>query len=110
MNIHKFQTRVFDAITIILYILYFIVVMGLSANAPEYIDTLQYYLKIYISLFLIIRFNNFRQIQFTELDRKIAFNAGVFLFSATLLNQFVQYFRPFFQSLQQKWLKGKTKE
>lgn len=83
--------------------------MGLSANAPEYINTLQYYLKIYISLFLIIRFNNFRQIQFTELDRKIAFNAGVFLFSATLLNQFVQYFRPFFKTSNKNGLSEKQK-
>ena len=84
----------FDALSILVYILYFIVVMGLSAKAPEYLADLQYYLKIYISLFLIIRFNNFRHIEFTDLDRRIAFNAGVFLFTATLLNTIVQHYGP----------------
>ena len=96
MNINKFQIKVFDYLSIVLYILYFAVVMGLSAAAPIYIEDLQYYLKIYISLFLIIRFNNFRQIEFTELDRKIAFNAGIFLLSATMLNQLVTFFAPKF--------------
>ena len=94
MNITKFQIKMFDYLSILLYVLYFAVVMGLSVNAPKYIEDLQYYLKIYISLFLIIRFNNFCHIEFTELDRKIAFNAGVFLFSATTLNQLVTYFGP----------------
>ena len=94
MNITKFQIKMFDYLSILLYVLYFAVVMGLSVNAPKYIEDLQYYLKIYISLFLIIRFNNFRHIEFTELDRKIAFNAGVFLFSATTLNQLVTYLGP----------------
>ncbi len=91
MNITKFQIKTFDYLSIVLYILYFAVVMGLSVNAPRYIEDLQYYLKIYISLFLIIRFNNFRQIEFTELDRKIAFTAGIFLLSATILNQLVEF-------------------
>jgi hypothetical protein len=94
MNAHTFQMWVFDIVSILLYFLYFALIMGLSVNAPQYIDDLQYYLKIYISVFLIIRFNGFRSITFTELDRKIAFNAGVFLFTATLLNQFVRYYKP----------------
>jgi len=92
MNLHNFQIRMFDTLSIIVYILYFLVVMGLSAKAPQYLADLQYYLKIYISLFLIIRFNNFRHIEFTDLDRKIAFNAGVFLFTATLLNTIIQHY------------------
>jgi hypothetical protein len=96
MNIAKFQTKMFDYLSILLYVLYFAVIMGLSVNAPRYIEDLQYYLKIYISLFLIIRFNNFRHIEFTELDRKIAFNAGIFLLSATILDQLVAFIAPKF--------------
>jgi len=51
MNLHNFQIRMFDTLSIIVYILYFLVVMGLSAKAPQYLADLQYYLKIYISLF-----------------------------------------------------------
>ena len=42
---------------------------------------------MYVSLFLLYRFNVFRKITFTDLDRKIAFSAGVFLFATTALNQ-----------------------
>jgi hypothetical protein len=37
----------------------------------------------------------FRKIKFTELDRKIVFSAGVFLFTTTALNQVLtQYLDP----------------
>ena len=37
-----------------------------------------------ISLFLIIRFNPFRNIKFTDFDSKIAFDAGIFLLASIL--------------------------
>jgi hypothetical protein len=52
-----------------------------------YLDNVDYYAKLYVSLFLLYRFNVFRKITFTDLDRKIAFSAGVFLFATTALNQ-----------------------
>ena len=86
----KAQSQLFDIITIITWILYIIVVLGLSANAPQYLDDLQYYIKIYISLFLIWRFNPFRRVKFTYLDAKIAFNAGIFLIMTTFIGSIIQ--------------------
>ena len=43
-------------------------------------------LKIYVSLFLIYRFNDFRTIKLTDLDRKIGFNAGVLLIGSDIVN------------------------
>ena len=57
--------------------------IGISKTAPMYLDDFDYYVKIYISLFLLWRFNMFRKIEFNELDRKIAFSAGLFLFTST---------------------------
>jgi hypothetical protein len=72
--------------------LYFIIALGLSSKAPEYLSTLDYFLKIYVSLFLIYRFNPFRKIKFTELDRKVAFSAGFFVLATTTVNQILIYY------------------
>jgi hypothetical protein len=51
---------------------------------------MNYYFNIYLCLFLLWRFNPFRKLDtFTELDRKIAFSAGVFIMTTTALNQYI---------------------
>lgn len=92
-SLHEFQNHMFDIVSIVLYILYVGILLGVSTRAPQYLETVQYYLKVYISLFLVIRFNGLRDIQFTELDRKIAFTAGIFLLSSTVLTRVISYFR-----------------
>jgi cytochrome c biogenesis protein CcdA len=88
LKLHKFQEHIFDFTFLIIYILYFAIALGLSATAPKYLSFLDYYVKIYVSLFLIWRFNPFRHVKFTSFDRKIAFNAGIFvLFATTSINQ-----------------------
>ena len=85
---HKVQEHIFDFTFVIIYILYFLIALGLSATAPKYLSFLDYYVKIYVSLFLIWRFNPFRDVKFTSLDKKIAYNAGLFiLFATTSINQ-----------------------
>ena len=80
---HKVQENIFDFTFIIIYVLYFLIALGLSATAPKYLSFLDYYVKIYVSLFLIWRFNPFRNSKFTSLDKKIVFTSGVYLFFAT---------------------------
>lgn len=92
-KITKFQERTFDFIWYLIYFLYILIALGLSANAPNYLSTLDYYVRIYVSLFLILRFNPFRNVQFTELDKKIAFSAGVFVLATTALNQILENFK-----------------
>lgn len=87
-KLHKFQENIFDFTFLIIYILYFAIALGLSATAPKYLSFLDYYLKIYVSLFLIWRFNPFRHVKFTSFDKKIVFNAGIFvLFATTSINE-----------------------
>jgi len=64
-------------------LIYILSAIGITKTAPTYLDDFDYYVKIYISLFLLWRFNMFRKIEFNELDRKIAFSAGLFLFTST---------------------------
>ena len=85
-NIYKFQYNLFTIIIYITWALYISILLGLSVNAPQYLDDLQYYVKIYVSLFLIYRFNPLRRVNFTRLDAKIAFSDGLFLITTTAIN------------------------
>ena len=89
-HLNDLQEKIFDLILIISYILIFISYFNLSDSAPTYLETLDYYIKIYICLFLIWRFNPFRKVNtFTDLDRKISFSAGMFIITTTTLNQYL---------------------
>ena len=92
---HKFlifQEKTFDFVIKISFILLLVTLFGFSQKAPEYLSTLDYYLKIYICLFLIWRFNPLRsKFQFTNLDAKISFNAGLFILASTALNEYVKF-------------------
>ena len=47
-----------------------------------------YFLKVYVSLILIYKFNGFKsykKIILSDIDKKIIFNGGVFLFLTTLV-------------------------
>jgi hypothetical protein len=85
-DIDKIQHKVLDFVTFFTYFLYILVAFGLSATAPKYLDDLLFYTKIYVSGFLIYRFNPFRRIKFTSLDAKIGYNAGIFLLATTIIN------------------------
>jgi hypothetical protein len=88
-DVHLFQNRLVDLIQIITISLYIIISFGLSTVAPQYLSYLQHFLKIYVSLFLIYRFNDFRKVKLTELDKKIGFNAGILLIGSDIINYIV---------------------
>jgi hypothetical protein len=91
-NVHNLQYNLFIFVTYLSWFLYIVILLGLSINAPEYLYDLQYYVKLYVSLFLVLRFNPLRKVKFTELDKKIAFSAGLFLLATTAINEiFVSY-------------------
>ena len=86
----NYQERTFDFTISIAFVLLIVTLFGFSQKAPEYLSIIDYYLKIYICLFLIWRFNPLRKrYEFTELDRKIAFSAGLFILTTTALNQYL---------------------
>jgi len=85
-TLHKYQELGFDIFIILTYILIFLYVSGISMTAKTHLDTIDKYIRIYICLFLMYRFNPFRtNYEFTSLDRKIAFSAGLFIFTSSVL-------------------------
>ena len=62
--------------------------IGVGVSKPIWMTTIDYYLKIFISLFLLYRFNPFRQqIIMQELDRRVIFTGAVIIFTSTILNK-----------------------
>jgi len=91
LKLHEAQSRFFNLFIYISYALLFISALGISQTAPKYLDSMEYYVRIYICLFLMWRFNPLREkVEFTELDRKIAFSAGAFILTTTALNQYLE--------------------
>jgi len=71
------------------YIFYALSFFNLYSGAIDYFHSVRSYLTIYVSLFLIIRFNPFQKKNFTEFDRKVVFTAGTFLLTTTALSEII---------------------
>ena len=93
-KLQDIQEKIFNIFIYLSYILIIISALGFSDSAPKYLEYSDYYVRIYICLFLIWRFNPLRsKYEFTDLDRKIAFSAGVFILTATYLNEYLNYMK-----------------
>ena len=83
----KIQERGFDLFIIISYMVYIFAAFGVAFISPKYITALDFWVKIYICLFLLVRFNPFSgKIKFTDLDRKISFSSGILLATSIIVN------------------------
>ena len=93
-KINDVQDFFFTIVIVITYILIIISSLGLSNSAPTFLSNMDYYVRIYICLFLIWRFNPItHNHHFTDLDRKIAFSAGIFILTTTVLNDYLNSFK-----------------
>lgn len=79
------QNILFDIALIIWFVLLGFTHFRVFESAPHYLDTVNTAIKIYISLFLLWRFNDFRKVEFTNLDKKIIFNGALYLLFSTVL-------------------------
>lgn len=76
----KNQERIFDLFVIFTYIFYGSAIIGVSFIKPSLFLTVDYLAKIYVALFLILRYNPFfKKPKYTRLDRKVSFHAGIFI-------------------------------
>ena len=88
--IYYIQNHAFNIFIVITWISVVTLSLGFTIINPEYVSMMTYYIKIYICLYLMYRFNRFRKVEFTELDRKIVFSAAVFIFTTTALDKYLQ--------------------
>ena len=92
LNIYLFFFQFCVYLTYILIILY--IIGAYKGDPTEYLKKVDNYAKIIISLFLMWKFNFLRsKIKFTEIDRRIVFQSGLFLFLTTSIDAYlINYF------------------
>jgi hypothetical protein len=63
-------------------------IIGFFTDKPSGFLAINFVIKILFSLYLIYRFNSYRKhkIQFTDLDRKICYSAGVYIFTFSFVD------------------------
>lgn len=88
----KYHEIVFDSALTLSYILYIVAFFRIRDYNPQYLDLLQEYMKYYVTVFLLIRFNPFIKSQFTEFDRKVVFSSAIFLLTTTTFTQYAKRF------------------
>lgn len=75
------------------WILYFISLLTTLTFGDKYLPLLREGLKIYIALFLLIRFNPYlHQHPCNNFDKQIAFQAGIFLITTSIINNIIEYY------------------
>ena len=93
---NKFYENIFFYAINLSFILYIFAFLGIGNIAPQYLEYLQYGLKIYVSMILIILYNpfTFKERTLNNFDRQIVFTSGIFLFlSTTLLDGIENYLK-----------------
>ena len=85
--------NLFVSFVVLFYAFAILSALGVYPNAQKYVETMDYYMRIYICLFLIWRFNPFSAHRFDKLDKQIAFHAGVIILTTTALNKYLTLFR-----------------
>jgi hypothetical protein len=91
----NFHTSTYLWAVFIIHLTYAIVLVGLVEAEPSYLTTIEYYVKVYVSIFLILRFNPYYHTrQFTETDRRIVFSAAIFIVTTSVLKHVIEEYRP----------------
>jgi hypothetical protein len=89
---NKISERINSFLKYFSYIFYTIIIasyIGVGIAVPSIMITVNNYLKVGIGLFLVYRFIPFRDnITFDELDRRVAFSAGMFILTTTVLDKY----------------------
>jgi hypothetical protein len=90
---YSLQYKLFTLFLVLFYAFAILSALGLYSNAHAYVEQMDYYMRIYICLFLIWRFNPLSKHQFDALDKKIVFISGMIILSTTALNQYLLNFK-----------------
>jgi len=96
------QHFIVDWMGFITFFIFILLFLGLIQKEPTYFVEATFFFKVFISLYLIVRFNDFRKnIKFTELDRKVCFLAGIYLLLfafADLIQDYISKLKPILKS------------
>ena len=88
----KLTRNIYNFINISMWVLYIIALTGILNYNPIYLTTLDTIIKLYVAIFLIVRFNPFVEIVMTKFDKQFAWSGGILLLlSSTITVAFKSY-------------------
>ena len=91
----KIQQNIYRKVYLFTWILYVGSILGILTYGKDYFDEIQKFILIYVSLFLVIKFNPLTKSSsnriISKFDKEIIFHAGVFILLSTLLNTFLSF-------------------
>lgn len=90
-----------------LYFLHFLYVLLFAGfemyEVSEYIDVLNFYFRMYICLFLIVRFHPFRKYHgFSEFDRQVVFTSALLILTTIGVTKIRDYIKQSSNLIQSK--------
>lgn len=89
----EYYKRVFLTFNYLTYLLYFVVYFNIWQTAPVYLNNINFFLKIYVSLVLLYFFHPFRKIKFDIFHRQLIFSAALFILSSVSLSAFIYHLK-----------------
>lgn len=97
-HFYNFELKFLKFFSFITKLTVVLFIIGFFQSKPVYMIQFNFFVKIILALFLIYRFNNYRKlkIEFTELDRKVCFSAGIYIILISfldLINHYTDYIR-----------------
>jgi hypothetical protein len=90
-NIKFNHKLMYNAMVFIFYALTGMIFLGLSivsaSKYTKYAETLNYYIRVYTSLYILYRFNPFKKnIACTTFDKQIIFSAGLVILTTSVID------------------------
>ena len=82
MKFLDIQKKIFKISTLAMTISQIFFSIGIYLISPKHANDIQFALGVYVSLYLIYRFNPLRTIEFDDYDKSVAFYSGIFLFTS----------------------------
>jgi hypothetical protein len=84
--------HIFFGALVFTYVLITLFILGLGGNkTKDYLSNLNYFMKIYVCILLIFRFNPLVSTKFTQFDRRLVFTSALFLLSTTTIEEIISY-------------------
>ena len=89
----KLYENIFFVGVLLTYIFIVSIIFGFGGNKiGDYLSILNFFMKIYICLLIIYRFNPFVKSTFTDFDKRLVFSSSIFLLSTVTIEEFFKYF------------------
>jgi hypothetical protein len=87
-NFYNFELKFLTYFSYVTKLTVLLFLIGIFQNKPTILIQFNFVVKVILAVFLIYRFNSYRKhkIEFTELDRKVCYSAGIYIILISFLD------------------------